>query len=103
MEIMGTPYNKMSPEQKAVFNAYCIQRWRNLKSEAVAYKGGKCEDCGYDKCEAALEFHHLDPSIKEASWNKIRLWGKERLFKELDKCVILCANCHRERHYNEAP
>jgi len=63
------------------------------------YKGGKCSICGYNKCVWALDLHHRDNSIKEfglsvrgltRSWEKIKL--------EADKCVLVCANCHREIH-----
>jgi hypothetical protein len=66
---------------------------------AVAYKGGKCEQCGYDRCLDALEFHHKDPAQKDFSISAkgyTRSWNK--VVYELDKCVILCANCHRELH-----
>ena len=84
---------------KTCFNNICKQRWIERKEKAVEYKGGKCQDCGYDKCIAALEFHHLDPASKEANWNKIRLWEWSRVENELDKCSLLCSNCHRERHH----
>ncbi len=66
---------------------------------AVEYKGGKCERCGYDRCMEALEFHHLDPIHKDfniSSKGYTRSWKKVQ--SELDKCVMLCANCHRETH-----
>lgn len=66
---------------------------------AIAYKGGKCEHCGYCKCDKALEFHHRDPSEKDFG---ISYKGETRSFDrikvELDKCILLCANCHREEH-----
>ena len=95
---MGKPYKLMTEEEKSAFNQYCIERWRQRKLDAVKYKGGKCERCGYDKYPDVLEFHHRDPEQKEASWNKMRLWGQTKLLTELDKCDILCANCHREVH-----
>ena len=95
---MSKAYKDMSPEEKAKFNAYCIERWRKRKLMAVEYKGGKCSKCGYNKCVGALDFHHLDPTEKDASWQKMRLWNKSKLLKELDKCILLCANCHREAH-----
>lgn len=70
---------------------------RRYKQKAVDYKGGQCERCGYDKCLGALVFHHTDPSTKEftlACFNKS--W--ETTKKELDKCELLCANCHSEHH-----
>lgn len=60
--------------------------------------GSKCQICGYDKCLAALEFHHKDPSKKEYNISKIA--GKNNLsyedLKEICKCILVCANCHRE-------
>ena len=59
--------------------------------------GAKCQQCGYNKCTAALEFHHVDPTQKDPTWS--RGWSLMRLKEELDKCDILCANCHREVHW----
>lgn len=67
---------------------------------AIEYKGGKCKCCGYNKCISALEFHHLDPSVKEFNIGQkgyTRSWDKNK--KELDKCILVCANCHREIHH----
>lgn len=73
---------------------------RNFKAKCVEYKGGRCEFCGYNKCQAALDFHHRDPSIKEDGIARISSRKfDERVKAELDKCYILCANCHREEHY----
>ena len=74
------------------------RRRHRLKEMAIEYKGGKCEKCGYDKCKNALDFHHTDPTKKEftvSSANKS--W--ESIKKELDKCIMVCANCHREIHF----
>ena len=61
----------------------------------MEYKGGKCIVCGYNRCITALEFHHLDPSEKDfAIGGKTIAWDKLKV--ELDKCVLVCANCHRE-------
>lgn len=76
------------------------KRRRKLKSMAVDYKGGKCVKCEYNRCNDALEFHHLNPNEKDfaisASGNT-RSWDKIK--KELDKCILVCANCHREIHH----
>ena len=81
-------------------NTEAVQRRRdNLKKMAVDYKGGKCERCGYDKYIGALEFHHLDPTQKDfgiSSSGHTRSFEKMKV--ELDKCIMLCANCHREEH-----
>jgi 5-methylcytosine-specific restriction endonuclease McrA len=68
---------------------------------AIEYKGGKCQICSYNRCLEALEFHHLDSSKKDfgiSDRGYTRAWEKVR--EELDKCVLLCANCHRELHAN---
>ncbi len=81
------------------FNFYCMERWKARKLFAINLKGGKCVDCGFDKHYSALHFHHLRD--KEMSWNKMRLVSEKRFLAELDKCVLLCANCHAIRHYSE--
>jgi len=76
---------------------YVIKRRRDLKKKAVEYKGGKCVLCGYDKYVGALEFHHVDPKTKSfgiGAKGYTRSW--EVLKIELDKCILICANCHRE-------
>lgn len=72
-------------------------RRRRVKEFAVAYKGGRCVICGYNKYTGALDLHHLDPKSKSfgiAAKGYTRSW--EAVQKEADKCVLLCANCHRE-------
>lgn len=78
------------------------KRYLMKKLEAINYKGGKCSICGYDKCIQALEFHHLYPNEKESDISILIQKNKDfKLIKrELDKCILLCSNCHREIHYN---
>lgn len=80
-----------------------VQSWRNrTKVRMLEAMGNSCQICGYDKCSAALEFHHIDPSGKEFTFatamKNPSSWDK--LVVELRKCVLLCANCHRELHYS---
>lgn len=77
-----------------------VQRRREkLKKLLVEYKGGKCEICGYDKCVSALEFHHLNPEEKDfAIGQKGYTRSFERNKSEVDKCILVCSNCHREIH-----
>ena len=71
------------------------------KEELVKYKGGKCEICEYDKCIGALDFHHLDPSKKDFAISNSNIYKNlDKLKEEVDKCILVCANCHREIHYN---
>lgn len=74
-------------------------RIQKLKEMAVEYLGYKCMKCGYDKCIWALEFHHRNPKEKEFSISKYYSRSWEKLKKELDKCDLICANCHRETHF----
>lgn len=76
-----------------------VNRFRGYKIQAVLYKGGKCIECGYKRCLAALTFHHRDPSQKDPSWNKLRNKTFEEIKAELDKCDLLCCRCHAELHY----
>jgi ribosomal protein S27AE len=75
-----------------------VAEWRRrAKRRLVREAGGRCQLCGYDRCMAALEFHHLDPTKKSF---ELSLRGVTRSFKELrqeaTKCALLCANCHAE-------
>lgn len=74
------------------------RRRRNLKTKAIQYKGGKCCVCGYDSCDSALEFHHTDPSTKKFDLTSTILARKSwsEIQNELDKCILVCANHHRE-------
>ena len=70
-----------------------------IKKWALQYKGNQCNYCGYNKCEEALEFHHINPEEKDFSISDrdIKLDWKA-IQKELDKCILVCSNCHREIH-----
>jgi len=75
------------------------KRRKKIRQSAIDYKGGRCQSCGYDYCIEAMEFHHLDPSEKDFGISQkgyTRSWV--RIKEELDKCILLCANCHREVH-----
>jgi len=78
------------------------RRRKKLRETAVDFKGGKCQVCGYNKCIDALEFHHSDKSKKDfglSARGVTRSWDKVQ--KEIEKCILLCANCHREIHSKE--
>jgi 5-methylcytosine-specific restriction endonuclease McrA len=75
-----------------------VSYYKNNKRKAVIYKGGACQACGYAKCDAALEFHHRNPEEKDFSFSRFKGVSIEKVKPELDKCVLLCANCHRETH-----
>lgn len=78
-----------------------VKLWRaRFKQRIVDEFGGKCLLCGYNKCNAALELHHIDPESKDPSFSKFRSnpAALEIVAKELTKCILVCANCHREIH-----
>lgn len=88
--ISGERAKKRSNEKRT-------KRRRDMAAKMIEYKGGKCQICGYDRCSRALEFHHLDPSKKDFTLARTawaRSWDVVKA--ELDKCALLCANCHRE-------
>lgn len=75
------------------------KRRKKIKQMAVEYLGGQCVICGYKRCSDALDIHHRNPHQKEfglAKHGLTRSW--ERTRQELEKCVLICANCHREVH-----
>ncbi|MDD5342571.1 MAG: HNH endonuclease signature motif containing protein [Patescibacteria group bacterium] len=88
---------KYADRAKYLINAVKKRR-KNVREMAISYKGNRCEICGYRKCNEALEFHHQiskkDFGISSKGYT--RSW--EKVKHELDKCVLLCANCHREAH-----
>jgi hypothetical protein len=82
---------------------------RKRKRDLVEHFGGACIRCGYNpiadssKSLAAIEFHHRDPEEKEFGLGyKGMSHGWEKCVKEAEKCDMVCANCHRELHYNES-
>ena len=87
---------------KACVISQCAIRHRKIKLQAIEYKGGKCERCGFIGCPAAFDFHHLDPSIKdEAVVKRMRKAFTAEARQELDKCILVCSNCHRTIHYEQ--
>ena len=75
------------------------KRRRKIKQMAIEYLGGQCQICGYSKCLSAMDFHHRDPKEKDFGIGEkgyTRSWEKVKL--ELDKCLLLCKNCHSEEH-----
>ncbi len=87
---------KYADRRESLIRAVAKRR-RRIKELAVEYKGGKCQVCGYDKYQGALDLHHLNQAEKSfgigddgytRSWEKIKA--------EVDKCILVCANCHRE-------
>lgn len=84
---------------KACINLQTLQRQRRLKNQCIEYKGGKCERCGITGHPAIFDFHHKDPTQKDFILSRVRsLKFSTMHMEELDKCLLLCANCHRIEH-----
>ena len=92
---------KLTPFRRKYLRFRLGEQRRNLKLKAIEYKGGKCINCGYDKCPTALVFHHVDPSKKDYQISNSTSQSFEKCKPELDKCILLCHNCHSELHYEE--
>lgn len=79
-----------------------VKEWRtNTKKKIIEALGGKCQICGYHKSISALEFHHINPKEKAFTLStymsrSTKPW--KDLVAEASKCILLCANCHREVH-----
>lgn len=71
------------------------------KKEFINLKGGCCSKCGYNKNYSALHFHHLRDKLFNLDSRNIGNKSMESLLLELDKCILLCANCHAEEHNPE--
>lgn len=68
------------------------------KQRCVDYLGGRCVRCGYERCIKALTFHHRDPATKRFTVSQMLDASWAVLSVELDKCDLLCFNCHMEEH-----
>lgn len=98
-KVVNRKNRELSDEEKKDYNYQHVKTFRKKNKErAIEYKGGKCQICGYCKCNNALEFHHINPLNKEfhISKNMNKSWKKIK--NEIDKCLLVCANCHREIH-----
>lgn len=94
---------KISDNLKNRFRCHsCNTKIRRVRAKqaAIKYLGGECKKCGYNKHPAAMDFHHRDVSDKDFNIGAAANKKWEVIKKELDKCDLLCANCHREEHSN---
>jgi len=77
---------------------YCNARRLKNKLSIIEKLGGKCVHCGLVDNHVVYDLHHLDPSIKEYSLGLILDHSQNKIQSELDKCILLCSNCHRKEH-----
>lgn len=89
---------------KECHSGHMKAKYQEKKQEIQQVKTGwSCQKCGYNKCPEALDFHHTDPSQKETTIARMiaNSYSLEKAMEEIQKCIVLCANCHREFHYLE--
>ena len=85
-------------------NEYATQRMINVKKNMIEYKGGSCERCGITIKESnyfIFDFHHINTKEKDPNFKRIKFQKWESIKKELNKCMLVCSNCHRTIHYLE--
>ena len=86
---------------KKCSNEVTVERIKNIKIKMIKYKGGCCEDCNL-KLEnshyCVFDFHHINPENKDPNFKRIKFQKWEIIKKEIDKCELLCSNCHRIKH-----
>jgi 5-methylcytosine-specific restriction endonuclease McrA len=99
-EALATRKDKRAYSDRREYLIKAVDKRRKaLRTKALEYKGSQCALCGYSKCSDALEFHHLEPNKKDfgiSNKGYTRSWTKVK--EELDKCILVCSNCHREVH-----
>ena len=76
------------------------QRVEALKTEINKIKERGCSHCGFNRFPESLEFHHTDPTIKDVAISTMIHKAKkiDTILKEIEKCIVLCANCHIAFH-----
>lgn len=103
-------YISQNKERRTAYNKQYLRKYRasgfknKRKLEFCLYKGGKCLECGFVATQetiAAFDFHHLDESIKEYTLSDMLMLRRDKVFKELNKCILLCSNCHRILHHRQ--
>jgi len=76
-----------------------MNRRKGLKEKSIKILGRRCKICGYSKCITALEFHHPKSNKEGNVITLLKNESRQKLLKEVEKCILLCANCHRELHH----
>lgn len=92
-------YGRQTTQCAHCRNTESIQRQHKLRERALLYLGNRCTKCGYHEYPCALDLHHVDAGQKDVAFRTWRTWSWERLEIELQKCILLCKNCHAVEHY----
>ncbi|MFW9998429.1 MAG: HNH endonuclease, partial [Candidatus Odinarchaeota archaeon] len=88
----------MAAGSRAAYNEYMaeymLRRYHARRSEAIEKLGGECSRCG---STTHLEIDHIDPGQKSFALNKLWSVAKDKFEQELEKCQLLCKDCHEKK------
>jgi len=94
-------YGKSKSQCKSCHGKEVLRKYKETKEKAIAMYGGRCVNCNYNRVPA-LEFHHIDGGLlKDPEFSGKFGWAWSRLLIELEKCVLVCSNCHKLLHAGE--
>lgn len=96
-KLCGNKYNDYRNRSRCGSCNTKIRRYRT-KATAVKYLGKKCAHCGWQGNQAAFQFHHTDPHKKDFLIGNVANRKWEIVKQEIEKCILLCANCHMIHH-----
>jgi hypothetical protein len=94
-------WREKHPESVKAANKRIHLKYKNMMRKL---KSNGCAICGYNKCQSALSFHHVEACLKLFRVNDYTIQRKctnQEIADEIAKCILLCENCHREIHENE--
>lgn len=79
-------------------NAYNLKQGQDKRLRAIKELGGRCIICGFDRYPCSLDFHHKNRRVKDPNYRSMRGWSWKKILIELEKCILLCKNCHAAIH-----
>ena len=91
-------YGKLKGLCKKCFNDRQTIKSKEKRNYILDKLGGECVVCGFKKYRSSLAIHHTDPSKKDETFASIYGWSYKRIDKEIETCILLCANCHTAFH-----
>ena len=92
--------NKVTHKKRTAVRKIRVQKENKIFMKSIKEKL-KCSKCGYNEHHAALDFHHIDESTKKFNLGEYREHSQKSLLEEIEKCIVLCAICHRIYHYEQ--
>ncbi len=87
-----------SEEHRKKRKIQTLERIRENKRKIINYFGGACKDCKQEYHPSVYDLHHRNPEEKDNNFKSMLHWSWSKIEKEIEKCDLLCSNCHRIRH-----